>query len=872
MYDKKLEIALTAKDITGKAFTTLTGRIDRLTRKVFSLQGAFTAAAAAAGMGYFVKQSLNVADAIGKTADRIGITTDALQQYRHAAELSGIEQSRLDTGLEAFTKRLGEARAGTGAMVTYLRKYDETLLENIRTAGSTEQALTFLFNAMDDMTSASDRAALSAAAFSRTAGVQMVNLVREGTTGLNAMMQEARDLGLVIDESLIRESEKANDALTKVTKVLKTQMTAAFVSVAPAITTIADQMTGWVKANQKLIEQDMGAVLTSLGNAFVTFGSVVGTAATAYGRFMDIFYGPVSGDPKGHFLKGLERQLELATRSYEIMAQQGNVAESAFREAEAHIFKIKQKIDWVKDDIELAKLKPDQGKSTPGQTNGTSGIDDTGDDYTAWVKDYTAKLGTFVDYWDDSWLRMDRRVSIVGDDIKKENAAWTKDYIASLSDIVDYSGDSWLEISKIVKEENQKSISIVDEAYKNMLENIQEAFADTFYDMFSGQLKDFNDFADSMKKVFLRTLSEMASKAAMTNLFPSVAGGGQAGGYLAGTAVGAAIPYVGAAMLGYSVGQMIGGWLGLGKSEHHQRYSSGSGWQATAAYMDNEYKGISNIKHHGGGEEITDVIKDLYKSYVAQANVLANVVGPQGTIAFRPADTVFNFQNADKKLTELAEHWSDTLWTAFDDAFKRMGFSSMDAVIEGINREQDALGNAFQASLTSGSWMSFKSSLAEQIYNTITTDLTQAMIQSKAIQGALMPIYGGISKGMTAATAGGGFDMGIFGQYTTGAVSQFNTLLQPIKPAFDAMASLSQQIKSLLVGSFANGGIVPETGLAMVHKGEHISNGGTVVINADVITTNDVDTWLAERIQRIDTLRVGKKISKVEIATQGLNI
>ena len=165
MYDKKLEIVLAAKDITGRAFDTLKGRIDGVTKKVFSLQGAFAATAAAAGMGYFIKKSLDAADAIGKTADRIGVTTDALQEYRHAAELSGIQQSTMDKGLEAFTKRLGEARAGTGALVTYLNSYNETLLQNVQNAGSTTDALKLIFGAMENMTSASDKAALSAAAF-----------------------------------------------------------------------------------------------------------------------------------------------------------------------------------------------------------------------------------------------------------------------------------------------------------------------------------------------------------------------------------------------------------------------------------------------------------------------------------------------------------------------------------------------------------------------------------------------------------------------------------------------------------------------------------------------------------------------------------
>ena len=101
MPDPKLEIILAAKDITGRTFDTLNQRISKMVTNVFSLRGALTAVAGAAGIGYFVKSSIEAADTIAKTADRIGIATGALQEYRHAAELSGVSQTGLDKGIEA---------------------------------------------------------------------------------------------------------------------------------------------------------------------------------------------------------------------------------------------------------------------------------------------------------------------------------------------------------------------------------------------------------------------------------------------------------------------------------------------------------------------------------------------------------------------------------------------------------------------------------------------------------------------------------------------------------------------------------------------------------------------------------------------------
>ena len=199
MADKKLEIILSAKDRSTKTFKQFSSRVQSLTKNVFSLRGAFVSLAGAGGLGLFVKKQLEAADAIGKAADVIGVSTDALQEYRYAASLSGVETNVLDQSLKAFAKRVGEAQQGTGALTTFLRKFDQKLLSNIKQAGSTEDALRLLFDRMGRTADQTDRAALASAAFSR-AGIGMTNMVKSGSAALKRMRQDARDLGIVLNQ------------------------------------------------------------------------------------------------------------------------------------------------------------------------------------------------------------------------------------------------------------------------------------------------------------------------------------------------------------------------------------------------------------------------------------------------------------------------------------------------------------------------------------------------------------------------------------------------------------------------------------------------------------------------------------------------
>jgi hypothetical protein len=68
----------------------------------------------------------------------------------------------------------------------------------------------------------------------------------------------------------------------------------------------------------------------------------------------------------------------------------------------------------------------------------------------------------------------------------------------------------------------REDLTLIGEAYKNMLSGIQDVFADTFEDIFSGQLESFEDFTESMKSMFIRVLAEMAAKAASEKLFESL--------------------------------------------------------------------------------------------------------------------------------------------------------------------------------------------------------------------------------------------------------------------------------------------------------------------------------------------------------------
>mgnify|MGYP006396977517 FL=1 len=232
----------------GKTFRSVGKSVGGAVKKMASFRGAMVLAAGVTGLGLLIKKSIDFGDELAKTADKTGFTTTKLQELRVAADLAGVNVGAMAGGLSAFAKRIGEARAGTGTLITILKGMDTELLKNVQAAQNVDDAFDLIIKKGASLTSQLDRAALFAAAFGRTMGVDMTNLIKNGIGGMEAAIQRARDLGLVLEEDLLRSAEKAKDELTLLFTLIKVKVTQAVLENADAIADLATALTNSIPA------------------------------------------------------------------------------------------------------------------------------------------------------------------------------------------------------------------------------------------------------------------------------------------------------------------------------------------------------------------------------------------------------------------------------------------------------------------------------------------------------------------------------------------------------------------------------------------------------------------------------------------------
>ena len=232
----RYNIPISATDKTAAAFKSVNQAAGRLALSAAKIGVAFATAGVAAAAALTKMQMSNI-DSLAKTADKIGVTTEALGGLRHAAELTGVGSDTLDMAMQRLTRRVSEAANGTG-------EAKNALIELGINAANLEKLpldvqMEVIADAMGDVKSQSDKVRLAMKLFD-SEGVSLVNTLASGSTGLQQMAKEADTLGITVSRVDAAKIEMANDAVTKSKGVftgLGNQLATAFAPIIQGIST-----------------------------------------------------------------------------------------------------------------------------------------------------------------------------------------------------------------------------------------------------------------------------------------------------------------------------------------------------------------------------------------------------------------------------------------------------------------------------------------------------------------------------------------------------------------------------------------------------------------------------------------------------------
>lgn len=223
------------------------------------LAGLATAAAASGvAIGELTRRAINFADEIGKTAQKIGMTSESLSQLEYAAKLSDVSLGQLQVGLGQLAKNMQDgdkAFAALGISVLnsegYLRTTEEVLLD-----------IAERFVGMQD---GAGKTAIAMQLFGRS-GADLIPFLNAGRDGISQMTDQAQRLGLTISTQTSQAAEGFNDNLTRLGAALTGLGNKIAERSAPALKNLTDRIVAFVEEGNlaERIANAIGAVMQKL--------------------------------------------------------------------------------------------------------------------------------------------------------------------------------------------------------------------------------------------------------------------------------------------------------------------------------------------------------------------------------------------------------------------------------------------------------------------------------------------------------------------------------------------------------------------------------------------------------------------------------
>ena len=256
-------------DVDAQSFETAENRIAKLQLGLRAM--GLAAGAAVGGLAVLVRQVALAGAHANDTADRLGLSTDAVQELGYAAKLTDTSFESLQQGL-AFMARKG------------VKDLDKGLAD--------------LADQVAALPPGGERAAAAMEALGR-GGVDLVPLLAQGSEGIARLREQARSMGLVLSGDALSAADKFDDGLDRIGQRLRglrnrvigpwmptflkwlDKLEAVLVAVSDAMAEVAKWADLLAVLFGSALAANLALLVTTLASAAGGFGALAASASSA---------------------------------------------------------------------------------------------------------------------------------------------------------------------------------------------------------------------------------------------------------------------------------------------------------------------------------------------------------------------------------------------------------------------------------------------------------------------------------------------------------------------------------------------------------------------------------------------------------------
>jgi hypothetical protein len=215
------------------------------------------------------EQVAQVGDKFDKMALRTGMSSQELQKWGHAAELSGASIEAIEGSTRKLSMSMGMAADGSKEAVEGFKKLGVNIRNADGSMKSVDQLLPEMADGFAGMTSDTDRTETAMRLLGKQ-GTMLLPLLKQGSSAVEDQRKEFEELGGVIDDDLKKASTDYLDNQTRVKAGMLGLKNIVAKALLPAMNNMLVATIKWIKANREWIAQKVGPILKSIADAFAT--------------------------------------------------------------------------------------------------------------------------------------------------------------------------------------------------------------------------------------------------------------------------------------------------------------------------------------------------------------------------------------------------------------------------------------------------------------------------------------------------------------------------------------------------------------------------------------------------------------------------
>lgn len=228
-------------------------------------------AAGATGVAFAIKGAIDRADELKNTADKIGLTTEALSRLEFAAKQSGVELDQLQSAFVKMTKFQAEAVNTQSEAATVFKEFGIAVKDqagNLRSGQDVFRDFAEVLSKLDTQS----RNAIGLKVFGKSFA-DLVPLIQGGAKGLDDFAAASDKAGATVSNEFGEKADAFNDKLD----ALKLTISGIAVKIAddlmPALNDIVDRLQDMAQSGEAV--EDLKSIFTVVGTAAKILGAAV---------------------------------------------------------------------------------------------------------------------------------------------------------------------------------------------------------------------------------------------------------------------------------------------------------------------------------------------------------------------------------------------------------------------------------------------------------------------------------------------------------------------------------------------------------------------------------------------------------------------